>query len=39
MEKKFYETPELEVLDMAVEGFFCASQEFGPDTEDGGYDL
>ena len=25
MEKKFYEVPELEVLDLKVEGFFCAS--------------
>ena len=35
MEKKFYETPELEVLDMKVEGFFCASTNAGnADVED-----
>ena len=27
MEKKIYEAPELEVLDMHVEGFFCLSAE------------
>lgn len=25
MEKKFYENPSMEVLDLNVEGFFCAS--------------
>lgn len=25
MEKKIYEAPELEVMDMEVEGFFCQS--------------
>ena len=34
MEKKFYEAPELEVLDMHVEGFFCASFGGGESLED-----
>ena len=33
MEKKFYENPSMEVLDLNVEGFFCAS--FGDSNADG----
>ena len=33
MEKKFYEIPSVEVLDLNVEGFFCAS--YGDSNADG----